>query len=129
MDVAKLVLFKLANYCDFYFLMCQYVKLKQGGSLDLFVVNSFGSAFQALFICLLLPFLSRLWGIPFSQLPNYLKDGAACFLNVGTLSSGKLSFLNCHLLYLEVIKCLSSLVSNSSRIVFDIDLPSSHKAV
>ncbi|KAL9316026.1 hypothetical protein ACSQ67_017027 [Phaseolus vulgaris] len=62
-------------------------KLK-GGSMDLFVVNSYGSAFQALFICLLLPFLSKLWGIPFTQLPNYLKDGAACFLNVGTLSSG-----------------------------------------
>ncbi|EXB46715.1 Exocyst complex component 5 [Morus notabilis] len=41
-------------------------KLK-GNSVDLFVVNSFGSAFQ---------------------LPNYLKDGAACFLNIGTLSSG-----------------------------------------
>ncbi|XP_061346285.1 protein CLT3, chloroplastic-like [Gastrolobium bilobum] len=62
-------------------------KLK-GGSLDLFVVNSYGSAYQALFIFLLLPFLSKLWGIPFSQLPNYLKDGAACFLNVGTLSNG-----------------------------------------
>ncbi|KHG29231.1 Crt [Gossypium arboreum] len=60
----------------------------KGGSIDLFVVNSYGSAFQALFICLLLPFLSKLWGIPFSQLPNYLKDGAACFLNIGgTLSS------------------------------------------
>ncbi|KAI4308199.1 hypothetical protein L6164_031297 [Bauhinia variegata] len=62
-------------------------KLK-GGSVDLFIVNSFGSAYQALFICLLLPFLSKLWGIPFGQLPTYLKDGAACFLNVGTLSSG-----------------------------------------
>ncbi|XP_058745092.1 protein CLT1, chloroplastic-like isoform X2 [Vicia villosa] len=62
-------------------------KLK-GGSVDLFVVNSYGSAFQALFICLLLPFLSKLWGVPFSQLPNYLKDGAVCFLNVGKLSSG-----------------------------------------
>ncbi|KAK8598179.1 hypothetical protein V6N13_095567 [Hibiscus sabdariffa] len=61
----------------------------KGGSVDLFIVNSYGSAFQALFICLLLPFLSKLWGIPFSQLPNYLKDGAACFLNIGgTLSSG-----------------------------------------
>ncbi|XP_030959373.1 protein CLT1, chloroplastic [Quercus lobata] len=60
----------------------------KGGSVDLFVVNSYGSAFQAFFICLLLPFLSKLWGIPFSQLPNYLKDGAACFLNIGTLSSG-----------------------------------------
>jgi hypothetical protein len=37
--------------------------------------------------------LSKLWGVPFSQLPNYLKDGAACFLNVGTLSSGKLFIL------------------------------------
>ncbi|KAI3746476.1 hypothetical protein L6452_08910 [Arctium lappa] len=62
-------------------------KLK-GGSVDLFVLNSYGSAFQALFICLLLPFLSRLWGIPFHQLPNYLSDGAACFLNIGTVSSG-----------------------------------------
>ncbi|BFG30143.1 hypothetical protein CerSpe_164160 [Prunus speciosa] len=60
----------------------------KGSSVDLFVVNSFGSAFQAIFICLLLPFLSKLWGIPFGQLPNYLKDGAACFLNVGTLSNG-----------------------------------------
>jgi drug/metabolite transporter (DMT)-like permease len=60
----------------------------KGGSVDLFVVNSYGSAFQAFFICLLLPFLSKLWGIPFSQLPYYLKDGAACFLNIGTLSSG-----------------------------------------
>ncbi|PWA84855.1 hypothetical protein CTI12_AA155730 [Artemisia annua] len=60
-------------------------KLK-GGSVDLFVLNSYGSAFQALFICLLLPFLSRLWGIPFHQLPNYLSDGAACFLNMGTVS-------------------------------------------
>ncbi|KAK4275704.1 hypothetical protein QN277_018742 [Acacia crassicarpa] len=62
-------------------------KLK-GGSLDLFVVSSFGSVFQTLFLCLLLPFLSKLWGVPFNQLPNYLKDSAACFLNVGTLTKG-----------------------------------------
>ncbi|KAL8211408.1 hypothetical protein R6Q57_005845 [Mikania cordata] len=60
----------------------------KGGSVDLFVVNSYGSAFQAIFISLLLPFLSRLWGVPFHQLPNYLSDGAACFLNIGTISSG-----------------------------------------
>ncbi|KAL1808689.1 hypothetical protein ACET3Z_025679 [Daucus carota] len=58
----------------------------KGCSVDLFVVNSFGSAFQALFICLLLPLLSKMWGIPFNQLPNYLRDGAACFLNIGTVS-------------------------------------------
>ncbi|XP_071735261.1 protein CLT1, chloroplastic-like [Rutidosis leptorrhynchoides] len=60
----------------------------KGGSVDLFVINSYGSAFQAVFICLLLPFLSRLWGVPFHQLPKYLSDGAACFLNIGTISGG-----------------------------------------
>ncbi|GAB2277973.1 Protein clt1, chloroplastic [Dionaea muscipula] len=60
----------------------------KGGSVDLFVVNSFGSASQAFFIFLLLPFLSKMWGISFCQLPSYLKDGAACFLNITTLSAG-----------------------------------------
>ncbi|CAK8565322.1 unnamed protein product [Lathyrus sativus] len=116
-------------------------KLK-GGSLDLFVVNSFGSAFQALFICLLLPFLSKLWGIPFSQLPNYLKDGAACFLNLGTLSSGcdgapLLPFLfiivnmgfNISLLHLlkissAVVSCLATTLSVPISIyLFTLPLP------
>ncbi|KAI4386213.1 hypothetical protein MLD38_004165 [Melastoma candidum] len=61
---------------------------KKGGSVDLFVVNSYGSAFQALFISLMLPFLSKMWGVPFSQLPSYIRDGTACFLNIGSLSSG-----------------------------------------
>ncbi|XP_055962213.1 protein CLT1, chloroplastic isoform X2 [Mercurialis annua] len=43
---------------------------------------------KALFVCLLLPFMSKLWGVPFSQLPTYLKDGAVCFLNMGSLSNG-----------------------------------------
>ncbi|GAA0149516.1 hypothetical protein LIER_08667 [Lithospermum erythrorhizon] len=60
----------------------------KGGTVDLFVVNSYGSAFQAVFICLFLPFLSKLWGVPFHGLANYLKDGAACFLNLGTLTNG-----------------------------------------
>ncbi|KAK4419631.1 protein CLT1, chloroplastic [Sesamum alatum] len=59
----------------------------KGGTVDLFVINSYGSAYQAVFVCILLPFLSNLWGIPFGQLPNYLKDGAACFLNVGAMSN------------------------------------------
>lgn len=58
----------------------------KGRTIDLFVVNSFCSAFQAVFILALLPVLSKLWGIPFSQLPSYLRDGTACFLNFGTLS-------------------------------------------
>ncbi|KAM0923871.1 hypothetical protein ACQ4PT_005275 [Festuca glaucescens] len=60
----------------------------KGGSVDLFVVNSYGSAYQAIFMCLLLPFLSKLWGIPFHLLPTYIRDGAACFLNMESLSSG-----------------------------------------
>lgn len=117
-------------------------KQLKGGSLDLFVVNSFGSAFQALFICLLLPFLSKLWGIPFNQLPRYLKDGAACFLNIGTLSSGchgapllPLLFVivnmgfNISLLYLikissAVVSCLASTFTVPiSVFIFTLPLP------
>ncbi|OEL34078.1 Protein CLT1, chloroplastic [Dichanthelium oligosanthes] len=43
------------------------------GSVDLFVVNSYGSTYQ-------------LWGVPFHLLPTYIKDGAACFLNMGSIS-------------------------------------------
>ncbi|PAN21145.1 hypothetical protein PAHAL_3G445100 [Panicum hallii] len=50
---------------------------------DIFVVNSFGSGFQALFVFLLLPFLSNLRGIKFAELPGYVNGGAECFLNVG----------------------------------------------
>ncbi|KAK2999493.1 hypothetical protein RJ639_024070 [Escallonia herrerae] len=60
----------------------------KGKLLDIFVVNSFGSGFQALFVFLFLPLLSNLKGIPFSELPMYLKDGAGCFFNIGTNISG-----------------------------------------
>ncbi|CAA7039830.1 unnamed protein product [Microthlaspi erraticum] len=63
-------------------------KRLKGASLDLFIVNSYGSAYQAVCIALLLPFLSKLWGIPFNQLGSYLKDGAVCFLNIGTMTKG-----------------------------------------
>ncbi|XP_065857426.1 protein CLT2, chloroplastic isoform X2 [Euphorbia lathyris] len=58
-------------------------KRLKGKSLDIFVVNSFGSGFQALFVLIFLPVLSNLKGIPFSQLPSYLMSGAGCFLNIG----------------------------------------------
>ncbi|KAJ8560423.1 hypothetical protein K7X08_022283 [Anisodus acutangulus] len=114
----------------------------KGGTVDLFVVNSYGSAFQAVFICLLLPFLSKLWGVPFTQLPNYLRDGAACFLNIGTLSGGcdgapllPLLFIivnmgfNISLLHLlkissAVVSCLASTVSVPiSVFLFTLPLP------
>ncbi|CAF2071428.1 hypothetical protein Bca4012_087968 [Brassica carinata] len=63
-------------------------KRLEGKSLDIFVVNSFGSGFQALFVFLLLPFLSNLKGIPFGSLLPYLRDGAGCFFNIGAKISG-----------------------------------------
>lgn len=59
-------------------------KRLQGGSVDIFVVNSFGSGFQSLFVFLLLPFLSQVRGIPFSQLPGYIRDGVGCLFNIGS---------------------------------------------
>ena len=47
----------------------------EGGTVDIFVVNTFGSAAQALFVFLLLPVLSNLKGISFQQLPTYSKRG------------------------------------------------------
>ncbi|CAO2826288.1 unnamed protein product [Amaranthus hypochondriacus] len=57
-------------------------------SLDIFVVNSFGSGCQALFVLCLLPLLSNMKGIPFDQLPQYLKSGAGCFLNIAADNTG-----------------------------------------
>ncbi|PHT77020.1 hypothetical protein T459_20542 [Capsicum annuum] len=50
----------------------------KGKVLDIFVVNSFGSGFQ---------------GIPFSELPSFLKSGAGCFFNIGNIVSGAISIL------------------------------------
>lgn len=58
-------------------------KRLEGKRPDIFVVNSFGSGFQALFVFLLLPILSNLRGIKFAELPAYLNGGTECFLNVG----------------------------------------------
>ncbi|PAN21146.1 hypothetical protein PAHAL_3G445100 [Panicum hallii] len=41
------------------------------------------SILKALFVFLLLPFLSNLRGIKFAELPGYVNGGAECFLNVG----------------------------------------------
>ncbi|KAK3148088.1 hypothetical protein QOZ80_3BG0290580 [Eleusine coracana subsp. coracana] len=65
------------------FVFIDGAKRLEGRRPDIFVVNSFGSGFQALFVFLLLPFLSNLKGIPFAELPAYLNRGAACFLNIG----------------------------------------------
>ncbi|XP_040366672.1 protein CLT2, chloroplastic isoform X2 [Rosa chinensis] len=95
----------------------------KGKSLDIFVVNSFGSGFQALFVLLFLPFLSNMRGIPFAQLPTYLKDGAGCFLNMGATASGcngapllPLLYIAANLLFnislLNVVKISSAVVAS-----------------
>lgn len=58
-------------------------KRLKGKRPDIFVVNSFGSGFQALFVFLLLPLLTNLRGIKLAELSAYLNGGAECFLNVG----------------------------------------------
>ncbi|CAL4929618.1 unnamed protein product [Urochloa decumbens] len=65
------------------FVFIDGAKRLEGKRPDIFVINSFGSGFQALFVFLFLPFLSNLKGIPFAELPAYLNRGAACFLNIG----------------------------------------------
>jgi len=51
-------------------------KARMGGKdLDVFVVNSTGSAFQALFVFLALPILTKLKGLSLAQLPDYLTEG------------------------------------------------------
>ncbi|XP_048602424.1 protein CLT1, chloroplastic-like [Brassica napus] len=98
-------------------------KRLKGASLDLFVVNSYGSIFQVICIALLLPFLSKLWGIPFNQLPSYLRDGGACFLNIGAKTTGcegapllPIMFVMMNMAYnislLRLIKISSAVVSS-----------------
>ncbi|KAF3775212.1 CLT2 protein [Nymphaea thermarum] len=70
------------------FVFIDAAKRLKGGPLDIFVVNSFGSGFQALFVFFLLPFLSNLRGISFAELPAYLQSGAACFINADANISG-----------------------------------------
>lgn len=59
-----------------------------GRSVDIFVVNTFGSTSQAFFVLLLLPILSNLKGIKFQELPSYFGEGAACFVNMGAPEQG-----------------------------------------
>ncbi|XP_009126357.1 protein CLT1, chloroplastic [Brassica rapa] len=103
-------------------------KRLKGASLDLFVVNSYGSMFQVICIALLLPFLSKLWGIPFYQLPSYLKDGGACFLNIGAKTTGcegapllPIMFVMMNMAYnislLRLIKISSAVVSSLASTV------------
>ncbi|KAK3266340.1 hypothetical protein CYMTET_8963 [Cymbomonas tetramitiformis] len=56
-----------------------------GTGLDLFVVNSFSSLFQGIFVLCFLPLLASLKGIGFLQLPTYLQQGWAALYSAPTL--------------------------------------------
>ncbi|KAI5075696.1 hypothetical protein GOP47_0009772 [Adiantum capillus-veneris] len=93
----------------------------QSKSVDIFVVNSFGSGFQSLFVFLLLPLLSQVRGIPFSQLPGYIKSGAGCLFNIGTHSTECANaplITSCYILMnLAFNISLLSLLKSSSAVV------------
>lgn len=57
-------------------------KKQLGKDLDLFIVNTFGSLSQCLFVFLLLPALTMAQGLPLSQLPDYLISGWQCFQGI-----------------------------------------------
>jgi hypothetical protein len=63
-------------------------KQLKGGNLDLFVVNSFGSVFQTMFVSMILPVVFTLRGVPVHQIPHSLKEGYVCFVNMGSQVSG-----------------------------------------
>ncbi|KAF7071198.1 hypothetical protein CFC21_076581 [Triticum aestivum] len=93
----------------------------KGKRPDIFVVNSFGSGFQALFVFLLLPLLSNLRGIKLAELSGHLNGGAECFLNVGEspIDCGGAPFLPLLFIFINMAFNISllNLVKMSSAVV------------
>ncbi|XP_037433428.1 protein CLT2, chloroplastic-like isoform X2 [Triticum dicoccoides] len=93
----------------------------KGKRPDIFVVNSFGSGFQALFVFLLLPLLSNLRGIKLAELSGHLNGGAECFLNVGEspIDCGGAPFLPLLFIFVNMAFNISllNLVKMSSAVV------------
>lgn len=54
-------------------------KAELGRDLDIFVVNSFSSLFQVVFVLLLLPITLSLHHVSLTSLPEYLIEGSQCF--------------------------------------------------
>ncbi len=59
-----------------------------GRPLDIFVVNSFGSLFQAVFVLLLLPLTTAVKGIALSDLPAHLAESLRVFTGSDACASG-----------------------------------------
>ncbi|KAM3272831.1 hypothetical protein ACQJBY_042731 [Aegilops geniculata] len=96
-------------------------KRLKGKRPDIFVVNSFGSGFQALFVFLLLPLLSNLRGVKLAELSGHLNGGAECFLNVGEspIDCGGAPFLPLLFIFINMAFNISllNLVKMSSAVV------------
>ena len=80
----------------------------EGQPLDIFVVNSFGSAAQALGVLLLLPVLVSSRGLSLTELPQYVSDG-------------KLHVV-CHFLHLALSRAVSSAQGSSVAIMSQCDM-------
>lgn len=63
-------------------------KQLKGGNLDIFVVNTLGSTFQAIFVFLILPLVFNVRGVPFHDIPRTLREGCVCFINAGSKVAG-----------------------------------------
>lgn len=63
-------------------------QMQLGRPLDLFIVNTFGSLAQAMFVALLLPLLMVQQGLTMSQLPGYLVTGTRCLLGLDPAVTG-----------------------------------------
>ncbi|KAF6149152.1 hypothetical protein GIB67_026008 [Kingdonia uniflora] len=73
------------------FVFVDAAKRLKGKPLDIFVVNSFGSGFQALFVLLFLPFLSKLKGCKGSPLLPLLFITTNMAFNISLLNLVKIS--------------------------------------
>lgn len=66
-------------------------KMCQGQDMNLFVVNSFGSLSQAIFVLALLPALTAARGMSLADLPQYLGAGWTCFMGGSPACGGDCS--------------------------------------
>ena len=70
-------------------------------------MNSFGSGAQAVFVFLLLPLITKLRGVPFSQLPAYLSQSKWIYYNAATCHGALLHLLGKRVPRVLLSACLS----------------------
>ncbi|GLC46764.1 hypothetical protein PLESTB_001488100 [Pleodorina starrii] len=95
-----------------------------GRPLDIFVVNSWGSLFQAAFVLLLLPITTALKGIALADLPAHLATSLSVFTGAGTATPSyavpllALSYVAMNLVFnISILTLLRSLGSVTTTLV------------